>query len=220
MKFHSLIFRITVSLAGLSGITLPESFAQEMCSADEVSTALNELSCFADGAYVSPDSVATAISDLCYNEYSEDACRACFNKARRKVAPVVKALARLDLLPAPSMRSFKDAIDYAEDDTCYLADDWPWDSSAETDSASPGRARPKARANSRGVDVRALVEDLCPCNSPRWSHYGGQKEFTQCAETVTDILVRHGKIDDRRGKDLVSQLQRSNCGKESMEEKD
>ena len=210
MKYKSLLTSLLVTLTFASESVL----AQEMCSADDVDAALNELSCFADGFYLSPDSIASSIGDLCYNEYSESACRACFRSAKRKLAPALKSFTRLRLIAPNTLADFYDALTYAEDDICYYAGNWTDGADDNERNAKRLRARPKAGARrGTGVEARSLVEDLCPCDSPRWQGANGRSDFLGCAETVTDILVRHGKLDDQRAQDLHGQLQRSNCGK-------
>lgn len=234
MKYRALMFSFAISLAPTSGMLVQEAAAQDACTVEEVDDALNQLSCFADGVYIAPDAIATSVSEICYDEYSEEACQACFSRARRKLIPGLKALAKLRLISRDFALSVKDALEFAEDETCYLAEDWPWDSGGEdgADDSAPHRrqrgrsgreddgARSHAAASQqrssiggRGSEARKLVEDLCPCNSPRWKQEGGQSSFLTCADQVTDILARHGKIDSRRAKDLRSQLQRSECGK-------
>lgn len=235
MKCKALFFTFALSLSpAMERALMSDAEAQDACTVQEVDDALNQLSCFADGAYLSPQGIADSVSEICYDEYSEDACRACFRSARRKLYPSLKGLGRIGLISRQFAYDLKDALDYAEDDTCYLADDWPWDSGSSNNNgdnmsrnkqngrgASGNRgARGRATAtNSRpsikgkGADARQLVEDLCPCNSPRWQGAGGQEAFLACTDTVTDILARHGKIDSRRARDLRSQLQRSECGR-------
>lgn len=237
MKYRAFMFSLAVSITPALAIAPQTAAAQDACSVEDVDDALNQLSCFADGVYLAPDAIAESVSQICYDEYSEDACRACFSRARRKLYPAFKGLGRLGLISREFASNVRDAIDFAEDDTCYLADDWPWDSGdddSNDDSASRRRQRgrsgkdedgargraaaaaaagPRSSIGGRGTETRQLVEDLCPCNSPRWSQAGGQSSFLSCTDKVTDILTRHGKIDSRRAKELRSQLQRSECGR-------
>ena len=234
MKCRALIFSFALSLspAVVEGVLMTDAAAQDACTVQDVDEALNQLSCFADGVYLAPQGIADAVSELCYDEYSEEACRACFRGARRKLFPGLKGLGRLGLISRDFAFALRDDLDFAEDETCYLADDWPWDSGNNApDNVSrekqKGRGRkgedgargrtsasgPRSSIRGRGTDSRQLVEDLCPCNSPRWQQEGGQAAFLSCADTVTDILARHGKMDSRRAKDLRSQLQRSECGR-------
>lgn len=235
MKYRAFMFSLAVSITPALAIAPQTAAAQDACSVEDVDDALNQLSCFADGVYLAPSAVADSVSQICYDEFSEDACRSCFSRARRKLYPAFKGLGRLGIISREFASNVRDAIDFAEDETCYLADDWPWDSGdddSNDDSASrrrqrgrsgkeedgaQGRAaaatRPRSSIGGRGAETRQLVEDLCPCNSPRWRQEGGQSSYLSCTDKVTDILTRHGKIDSRRAKELRSQLQRSECGR-------
>ena len=122
MKYQTRLIRLAVSLTALTMTTATEGVAQS-CSLDEVSSALNDLPCYADGTYLSGESVATTVSDTCYEEFTESACRACFNRARRKLLPVLKVLARLNVIPAEMPAEARNLLNEYEDDTCYYAGD-------------------------------------------------------------------------------------------------
>ena len=107
--------------------------AQEVCSVDEVSEALNGLYCYADGAYVSPESVAISVSNLCYDAYSPEDCSACFARARRKLYPTLKTLIKVGLVDRLTLRDYRDALVDAEDETCYADNGYPWE-----DANKPG----------------------------------------------------------------------------------
>jgi hypothetical protein len=124
-----------------------DAHAQEVCSADEVSDALNGLSCYADGAYVSPESVALAVSDLCYDDYSEASCYACFARARRKLYPTLKTLIKIGLVDPSSLRDYRNALADAEDETCYADGGFPWDAGANGKSQNGSKNGNRGRGS-------------------------------------------------------------------------
>lgn len=135
MNIRSLVLGALSAATILSQCPAPEARAQEVCSVDEVSEALNGLSCFADGTYLSPESVAVAVSNLCYSDYSEAACYACFARARRKLYPTLKTFIKLGLVNRLSLGDYRNALADAEEETCYVDDGWPGeDGSTEKNS--------------------------------------------------------------------------------------
>jgi len=214
MNYRSVVVGVLSVGAALLTVVPYHAKAQEVCPLEDISFAINGLSCYADGVYLSPESLSIAVSDLCYDEYSEFSCHACFSRARRKLYPVVKTLAKLDLISRASLGDFRDALDDAEDEVCYPADDWPWDDDGDRYKRNPGSSAKTAAAQvrNRGVETRQLVENFCPCQSPRWTQSNGRDDFFSCADTVIDILKRNGKLNDRKAADLKSQLERSRCG--------
>lgn len=212
MKRRSFLIGLLSVCATFTSETYTEARAQDVCSVDEVSQAINQLDCYADGVYFAPESLATAVADLCYDEYSDYACEACFARARRKLFPVMKTLAKLDLISRGSLGDFRQALDEAEAEVCYPSNDWPWDGSGDKSKGTSSAKPAHASERSKGVDTRKLVEDFCPCESPRWAQSNGREDFLGCADTVLDILKRNGKLNDRKAEDLKSQLERSRCG--------
>jgi hypothetical protein len=214
MKYRSVVVGVLSFGAALLAIVPHHASAQEVCPLEDISFAINGLSCYADGVYLSPESLSIAVSDLCYDEYSEFSCQACFSRARRKLYPVMKTLAKLDLISRGTLSDFRDALDDAEDEVCYPADDWPWDDGSDRYKRNPSSSAKTSATGpqKKGIETRQLVEKFCPCQSPRWAQSNGREDFLGCANTVIDILKRNGKLNDRKAEDLRSQLERSRCG--------
>lgn len=144
MKYPLKFFPAVIALALIVDLTMIEAKAQETCSLDDVSDALNQLPCFADGVYLSPDSAANAVANICYDADSEEGCRQCFNRGRRKLLLGFKAIAKIGMIGRKSISDLRNALDNAEDNTCYYDDydDYPWDSSAQT-AATKTKTKPK-----------------------------------------------------------------------------
>jgi hypothetical protein len=54
--------------------------AQDICSGDDVQSALSDMPCIADGAYLSPSDLAQSVGDRCGDARDERGCRRCFRK--------------------------------------------------------------------------------------------------------------------------------------------
>lgn len=220
MKYQPKLARTFIAFALIGCLSITEATAQETCSLDDVSDALNQLPCVADGVYLSPDSAANAVADICFDADSEEGCHQCFNRGRRKLLLGFKAIAKIGMIGRKSISDLRNALDNAEDNTCYYDDynDYPWDSSAQTAATKtktktkPKRSRGSASEKAPSTTPRNLVESICSCNTERWRASGGHTGFLACAETVTQILVRHEKLTEQRATDLREQLQRSQCG--------
>jgi len=98
----------------------PSAFAQDdpFCSASEVSDALDQLACVADGAYLSPESGADAAADRCGDAPTEGACRSCFRKVRAKLQVALRQLIRLDMVERAIMPRLKASLAQSADDIC------------------------------------------------------------------------------------------------------
>ena len=218
MKYQPKLARTFIAFALIGCLSITEAKAQETCSLDDVSNALNQLPCVADGVYLSPDSAANAVADICFDADSEEGCHQCFNRGRRKLLLGFKAIAKIGMIDRKSISDLRNALDNAEDNTCYYDDyeDYLPDSFAQTAATKtqtkPKRSRGSTSEKAPSTTPRNLVESICPCNTERWRASGGHAGFLACAETVTQILVRHEKLTEQRATDLREQLQRSQCG--------
>lgn len=130
----------------------------QQCSLDEISTALNGLSCEVTGAYVSVGSLVKGVTGLCESAPSEESCHECFRKSREKVKISVKTLVKLKLLSPPSLLELKPALREAEDATCVAigvgdGEDSPegYDDSDRRSPEDENRSRGR-RGRGRGTD--------------------------------------------------------------------
>ena len=222
MKYQPKLARTFIAFALIGCLSITEARSQETCSLDDVSNALNQLPCVADGVYLSPDSAANAVANICFDADSEEGCHQCFNRGRRKLLLGFKAIAKIGMIGRKSISDLRNALDKAEDNTCYYDDyeDYSADSFAQTAATKtetktktkPKRSRGSTSEKAPSTPPRNLVESICPCNTERWKASGGHAGFLACAETVTQILVRHEKLTEQKATDLREQLQRSQCG--------
>lgn len=121
---HRCTLRFTLALAAMLGFAeTPEVKAQEICSAAAVSDALDQLSCEADGAYVSPETAAEAISDRCIDAETERACRRCFRRSQGKLKSAFRALARIDLLDRSIIPRLREQLAVTAEDVCSGIDE-------------------------------------------------------------------------------------------------
>jgi|GEM_PF-4663109 len=92
--------------------------AQEICSEAEVRTALSELSCVADGAYLSPTAIANQIGDKCVNMETEEECNRCFRKTLKRITKAFRDLSRANFLDRDWIFAVRSALFDLQDSTC------------------------------------------------------------------------------------------------------
>lgn len=90
----------------------------DICSPEQVEEAIDQLDCYADGVYLSAESAAQRIAEICSDAFSERSCRRCFAKGGFKMAGVFRTLIRLDMLDSRQLTNLKSALDVYEDDVC------------------------------------------------------------------------------------------------------
>ena len=148
MKYQPKLARTFIAFALIGCLSITEARSQETCSLDDVSNALNQLPCVADGVYLSPDSAANAVADICFDADSEEGCHQCFNRGRRKLLLGFKAIAKIGMIDRKSISDLRNALDNAEDNTCYYDDyeDYSPDSFAQT-AATKTKTKPKWQKN-------------------------------------------------------------------------
>jgi len=107
-------------------VALPSSgSSQEACTIDEVEAALEKLSCFSDGAYISIQTAAEFVVNRCDDEFDEESCRRCFRRASARILPGLKALGRAGLIERELWRALRPELRAAEEETCYFPEDSP-----------------------------------------------------------------------------------------------
>jgi hypothetical protein len=115
---------IVITFLFLAAIPLP-GFAQESCSADDVDAALDQLSCVAEGAYISVATAVDSVVERCSGFGSEQACRRCFRRSSARLLPAFKALSRAELLERNLALELRAELRMAEDDTCLYLEEPP-----------------------------------------------------------------------------------------------
>lgn len=112
--------------------------AQDICSVDDVDTALSQMSCIADGVYVSPADLADTAADRCGDAASELGCRRCFKKSFKRLTKGFKELVRSGLVERGWIISVRAAFMNAQDDVCAeISDDPSLDLPDTTPTAAP-----------------------------------------------------------------------------------
>ncbi len=92
--------------------------AQEICSEEEALTALSQLSCVADGAYLSPTAIANQIGERCADVETEEECNRCFRKTLKRVGKAFKDLSRANVLDRDWILAVRSAVFDLQDSTC------------------------------------------------------------------------------------------------------
>jgi hypothetical protein len=112
--------------------------AQEICSLDDVDTTLSQMSCVADGVYISPADLAATAADRCGDAASEIGCRRCFKKSFKRLTKGFKELVRSGLVERGWILSVRAAFLNAQDDVCSEIGDEPnFDLPDSTPTAAP-----------------------------------------------------------------------------------
>lgn len=125
--------RYLCALVALAGaLYTAQSQAQEICSEADVQTALSGLPCVADGVYLSPDAIASRISDQCGEAETIERCERCFKKSLKKTLKLFKDLSRGGLIERGWIDSLRAAIEDTSDETCSAIQD-PADDGDEDD---------------------------------------------------------------------------------------
>ena len=117
-KYHGLSLTIV-----MSAVTIPIGHAQQVCSEDDVQTVLQELTCVADGTYISPTSLVADIQDDCSDELTQEECYQCYRRELRKAVKPFKALMRAGRLPRSFIDGLRTSTFDAADATCALLED-------------------------------------------------------------------------------------------------
>jgi len=109
---------ILVAAALALGTHAPMAHSQEICSTEEVQTALSQLSCVADGVYLSPEEIAARIDERCGDAVTEEGCRRCFRKGLKKTGKAFKELIRSGLVTRGGFDALRSAVGAAAEETC------------------------------------------------------------------------------------------------------
>lgn len=154
--YHALFLGIFIS-----AFTIPASRAQQVCSEDEVRTSLQQLSCVADGLYISPTALVTDIQDDCSDEVTQDECYRCYRRALKRTVKPFKALVRAGRVPRSFIDDLRTATFNAADASCASLED----SSGNEDDELPDQS---GADNNRGL--------LPNPNSDQREHQRGPRE--------------------------------------------
>lgn len=99
--------------------------AQESCSTDDVTAALDELPCVADGSYLSVQTGVDAVVERCADFTTEQSCRRCFRRVSAKLLVAINALGRVGLARQRMGADLRAELRSAENDTCLQSDEPP-----------------------------------------------------------------------------------------------
>lgn len=80
------------------------------CSPEEVQNALDQLDCIADGIYLSPETAARAVGNLCSQSLTKRSCRRCFLKSGKRLFPAFRTLIDLDMLDPQQLRNLRSVL--------------------------------------------------------------------------------------------------------------
>jgi hypothetical protein len=113
----SLLYSLSLVLC-CSSLHVAVATAQSSCSADEVQTALEELTCEADGSYISAQAAADLVAERCGDKSTEQACRACFRRTSARIIAAFKGLSRAGLIDRNTAGELRNALSDARDEVC------------------------------------------------------------------------------------------------------
>jgi hypothetical protein len=99
--------------------------AQDICSSDDVQSAISDMPCIADGAYLSPTDLAQSVGDQCGNARDERGCRRCFRKSFKRLGRAIKDLSRAGAIDPGFLLDVRSAFVEAQDEVCSSIGDDP-----------------------------------------------------------------------------------------------
>jgi hypothetical protein len=119
------LFLTLLTILGVTLVTPLVTLAQEdfICSADQIESALDDLECIADGAFISTESAVTAIVERCSDLPTERACRRCFKRAQSKLVPALKTLSKLSLVERGIVGAIKASLGDEVEAACSETED-------------------------------------------------------------------------------------------------
>ena len=119
MKLRTFM-RSTACVITAMTVFMRSALGQEapQCSLDQISQALNSLECSVAGTFISADSLAKNISDVCTLTTDADLCHVCFRKNGGNLGPALKTLVKLKLLEKSQASAFRVAWTTAEKTIC------------------------------------------------------------------------------------------------------
>jgi len=124
-RYISLPLASVLTLLVATPLSAAQADNRNICSPEQVENELDQLDCFADGVYLSAESAAQRIAEICSDAFSERTCRKCFAKGGFKMAGVFRTLIRLDMLDSSQLMNLRSALDVYEEDVCGSDGNYP-----------------------------------------------------------------------------------------------
>lgn len=109
---------LVAALFALSSLREAQAQGEPICSPEEVQNAIDQLECVADGVYLSPETAARAVGQVCARSLTRRGCRRCFLVSGRKLFPAFNTLIHLEMLDRGQLRNLRSALAVEMRDVC------------------------------------------------------------------------------------------------------